>query len=214
MLDPILISGAPRSGTSLVANIVHHCGAVGGVVETNGMGEMQPTGFYENTELVTKVNKNTLWEMGCDPRGVKALPTNGQQGTDVSLLVFDIMRRQGVGIDTPWYFKDPKTLLLHTTYLRSFPSSPWVLVQRDREAIVDSCMRCPFMVGRKTRNEWMQYVKYFMRAMVRVQLATMNVRTVRYDDLISGNFERMREVIEWLGLRWNRQHVEETVIKR
>ena len=64
---PILITGCPRSGTSLTAGIINKCEAWGG--EMVGPTPHNPKGFFENIGLREKLTKPVLSAMGCDPLG-------------------------------------------------------------------------------------------------------------------------------------------------
>ena len=72
MNDPILITGCARSGTSLVAGIIHYCGGFGGAM-TGEMGH-NPKGQFENWYLRDHVEKPVLSFYGADPMGQKPLP--------------------------------------------------------------------------------------------------------------------------------------------
>ena len=214
MIDPILITGAARSGTSLVANIIHHAGAKGGDVSVNPIPGEQPTGFYENEELTTRVSKSILFDLGFDPRGVKKIPDHNVPTFDVSVQVFNIARKQGITVGDVWYLKIIKGLLLYRTYLRSFPNSQWVLVRREPDGIIQSCMLASFMVGRETANEWADYVRHYTRMMIRLKRECPQVREVWYEKLLAGEHDEIESVLGWLGLDYDKEYIDKTVIKK
>jgi len=212
MVDPILITGVPRSGTSLVANIVNQAGARGGVLDVNGTKE-NPTGFYENQEIITKVTKRILFDLGYDPRGQVKLPGTDCGRVDVSNEVFDIVRGQGIGTGEKWFFKDPKTILLYGSWNESFPKAKWVLVRRNTTDIVGSCLRTNFMGDRETIGEWIEYAREYMNLMDALRYEGADARELWYDNIIEGNYEELREVIEWLGLKYDERYIDEITIR-
>ena len=62
---PILITGLPRSGTSLAAGILSLCGVWSGTTVTGTKDNIK--GFYEHVGLREHVNKELLRRLKCDP---------------------------------------------------------------------------------------------------------------------------------------------------
>lgn len=213
MKEPILITGCARSGTSLTANIIHHAGAKGGEQYLNGTIE-NPTGFYENNEIDIRIDKKILRDNGFDIRGQKKLPDHNLQGYDVREKVFRMMKEQGVGVDDNWYFKDAKALLIQQTFLMSFPEAKWILVRRDIDDIIDSCMRANFMSDRNTVGEWYDWVIHYFKLMDKLKERTENWLDVHYENLMNENYEEIKGVIEWLGLEYNEKYIDKIVIRK
>ena len=69
---PILITGLPRSGTSLTAGLLDICGAWSGTTVPGSKDNVK--GFFEHAMLRETVNKTLLSRIDCDPLGVKKLP--------------------------------------------------------------------------------------------------------------------------------------------
>jgi hypothetical protein len=53
-----------------------------------------------------------------------------------------------------WFYKDPKIAFCWRMMAYYFPNAKWVIVRRDREQVISSCMRTPFMDAYHTRAEW------------------------------------------------------------
>ena len=70
--EPILITGAARSGTSLCAGTTNICGAWGGSL--SGPTKYNRKGMFENSEIRNAVVKPYLRRIGCDPMGQDPLP--------------------------------------------------------------------------------------------------------------------------------------------
>ena len=212
-VEPILITGVPRSGTSLVANVIHHCGAGGGLVHTNG-GPGNPTGLYENQAIIDRVNKEILWNLGCDPRGQEKLPDHNIPRIDISIEIHTIIQGQGGSITKPWYFKDPKTLLVYGSYLKSFPGAKWILVRRNIDDIIDSCIRASFLCNKDSVVACENYVKHYLALAEKLQAECPNVLEVWYDKIMDGNLDELGKVIEWLGLEFIPEYIDKTVIHK
>ena len=72
MKNPILITGAARSGTSMTAGVINLCGAWGG--ELAKATPYNKKGMYENRAIVNEMVKPLLITVGADPMGQKPLP--------------------------------------------------------------------------------------------------------------------------------------------
>ena len=210
--DPILVTGCARSGTSLVSAIINEAGAKGGSINVGG-NQYNPTGYYENHEIVTSIDKEILKAEGFDPMGQTRLPGENFPTHDIRQRVFDIMEGQGVSAADTWFFKDAKLLLLFRSYIKSFPGSKIVLVRRQKEGIVKSCKRTPFMHGRKTEKGWLEWVNHHIMLMACLKSAHSKVFELWYEDLIVGNLTPVRELVQWLGLEYHVDYVNSIVIR-
>ena len=72
MNDPILITGAARSGTSMVAGAINICGAFGG--NMRGPNKNNEKGMFENVRIVQNLTKPYLRGIGADQLGQYPLP--------------------------------------------------------------------------------------------------------------------------------------------
>jgi len=210
--DPILITGCARSGTSLIAAIINEAGAKGGVINVGG-NQYNPTGYYENHEIITNVDKSILSGQGFDPMGQRKLPDENFIAADVRKRIFNIASSQGITAADTWFFKDAKLLLLYRSYVKSFPGSKIVLVRRQKEAIVKSCKRTPFMNGRNTEAGWLEWVNHHIMLMACLKAVHSKVCELWYEDLLVGNLTPLRECITWLGLEYHKDYVNSIVIR-
>jgi hypothetical protein len=183
------------------------------MVHFNG-GPENPTGFYENGTIIDRVNKELLWNLGYDPRGQQRLPDHTIERFEISNIIYEIIQAQGVPENEPWYFKDPKTLLLYGSYLKSFPGAKWVLVRRDIDDNIDSCIRASFLMARESVADWLEYVKHYLGLAEHLQNECENVKVVWYDKIIEGNLDELAETIYWLGLDFNSDYIEQIVIRK
>ena len=207
MQPPILITGAARSGTSMVAGIIDMCGAWGG--DVCGPTPANRKGQFENRRIVQTIIKPYLAMQGFDPMGQAPLPNIDR------LLPFDNLRQRIEGVmredgyaGGPWYWKGAKACLLWPVLHAAFPDAKWVIVRREPADIVRSCMRTGFMHRRSTSESWMQWVCHHEKMFVRMQLAGLQIREVWPRRLFIGDFVEMRNMVQWLGgLKWDMQAI-------
>ena len=206
MDNPILITGAARSGTSLTAGIVNICGAFGG--ELAGPNIHNQKGMFENNVIRQTLVKPYLTSIGCDPLGQKPLP-NIKQVFSVTIeraniwrrAVEQIMKRQGYK-DGPWFYKGAKSCLYWYLWSLAFPDAKWVVVRREPKDIVRSCMQTSFMRAFRDAIGWHRWVETHEQRFGQMVTAGLQVREVWPKKMIDGDFTEIEEVISWLGLEW------------
>lgn len=197
----ILVTGCARSGTSLTTRILkaHGCW-LGKPGEVNIL--------YENTSVRQGVLKPYLKSLGCDPLGQKKLPdTNNLK--PVPDLREKVLSR--IGGQEPTAYKDAKITLVWPVFAHAFPDARWVLVRRDRERIIDSCLRTEFMWSYSHREQWGAWVDEHERrfADMRTHLDLIEV----WPDRIMEEPEAFASIAEHCGLTFNRQAVERCIDK-
>jgi len=201
--DPVLIIGAPRSGTSVTAAILQRCGLWLG--ETGRGNRDNPKGFFENKRIRQK-NKAVLHAGGYDAAGVQPLPPWNWIGNTAHLreTVLIELGFQGVKPDQPWGFKDPKLLLTWATWLSAWPKARIVLVRRDRESVVRSCARASFYSGWARRGmEWNAWVADQERRIELIKRTSPYVAELWPGRLaLADGWHAFRDAVEALGLEW------------
>jgi len=206
---PILITGCARSGTSLVAGVVHLCGAFGG--DMSGPTRYNPKGMFENSFIRDRIMKPYLKGISADPMGQKPLPEfkNIVPFTVLGDVVTSTMQRQGYKRG-PWFYKGAKICLVWTEWDRAFPDALWVIVRRDTEEIVSSCMRTPFMRAYGDREGWESWVTHHLERFHEIR-TRMEGRVIEVwtPPIIEGDLRQLESMADWAGLSWS-----ESVVKR
>ena len=201
---PILVTGIPRSGTSLVAGCLHACGAWVG--ETLAGNASNPEGYFENRALREGVVKPQLRQAGGDPLGVRRLPRLA--GLPVQPLlggqVLGRLSRQGYAGAVPWLYKDAKLTLLWPVWRLAFPHARWVIVRRRAQDIVESCLRTDFMNQHsRDRAFWQAWVEAYAQRLEVLKASGVWWREVEPQRLVVGGAGDLRELVEALELEWN-----------
>lgn len=207
MMDPILITGRPRSGTSLVAGILASCGAWAGA--TFGPSPWNAKGTFENKILRERLVKPYLIMSGYDPLGLDPFPREDPPVlVDPGLWrekVFSIIRGQGYR-DGPWIFKECKMALFPGLWKEAFPDAVWIVVSRSTEAVVDSCLRAEPTLRRlgPERGRWEDWAEAYLERLGEI---TPDHQITPQADIMDGT-DGIKKLVEDLGLTWRGALVE------
>lgn len=214
---PILITGAARSGTSMVAGLINMCGAFGG--DMSGPTRNNARGMFENACIRNQIVKPYLRQQGYDPMGQFPLP-------DVSHLpipadwkdrIRTVLAEEGLTPDARWMYKGAKICLMWPVWAHAFPRAKWVIVRRRSADIADSCCKTNFMrafrrqefrkaVGARTeRDGWIWWIRQHEQRFVEMLNEGVDAKIVWPERMVSGDYSQMHELIDWLGLEWTEQ---------
>lgn len=201
MKRPILITGIPRSGTSMTAGIIDLCGAYGG--ETSPPNKYNPKGMYENSNIRNEIMKPFLQRIGCDPKGQKPLPQFPfrEPYPELRTQVLNILKSQGLRKDQQWYYKGCKMVLTWPVWVRAFPEAKWIIVRRPDEMILNSIEHTGFMSKRKTVMEWKEWIVYHKQRFLEMEMHC-DVSYVWTDQIIAGDYDGIGRILMEVGLPW------------
>ena len=212
--DPILITGAARSGTSTIAGSIALCGAFGGV--TVGPNRHNKKGMWENYRIREAITKPYLRSLGVDPLGQYPLPDVATLPipNDWRARVEQVIREEGYS-GGPWFYKGAKSCLFWPVWVHAFPRAKWIIVRRRSGDIANSCMNTGFMrafrdrkfqraVGAATeRDGWLWWIREHEKRFVEMIQEGLNVKVVWPERMVDGDYGQLYETVEWLGLKWN-----------
>jgi len=202
-MNPILVTGCARSGTSMTAGIINLCGASGGALA--GPNPHNRKGMFENGPIKNAVTKDCLRKLGCDAKGQHPLPdTQSVRDLDfpVRSRVLDLMKTQGYA-SGPWFHKDAKLCLIWPVWHRAFPDAKWIIVRRNTDDIINSCLRTRFMNAFLDRDGWKWWVEQHLLKFEEMISNGLNVKVVWAEDIVRGDQNVISELVDWLGLKWN-----------
>jgi len=221
----IFITGAARSGTSLVAGTINICGAFGGKMYP--ANRYNQKGMFENAEMRDNVVKDYLKKINVDPRGQYPLP-------DVNNLIIpdnfrgkveNIFINQGYN-DGHWFYKAPKMCLFWPVWNQAFPDAKWVIVRRRTGDVINSCFKTGFMtafqrkqiqkaVGAKNEREgWLWWIHQHENRFIEMMKEGLNVKIIWPEKMLYGNYTEIKDTIEWLGLEWKEKEVMDFITPR
>jgi hypothetical protein len=208
MNSPILITGCSRSGTSVVAGVINLCGAFGGNISNPKM--------YENKIIKEEITISYLKKLNVDLLGQYPLP-------DVNcLLSFRGMKKKVEQIIIEdgyekgvWMVKDTKMSLVWPIWNTAFPHAKWIIVRRRTGDIIDSCLKTGFMRSFHDVNNqkaveangekegWLWWIHQHEKRFIEMIEAGLNCKVIWPERMVNGDFEQMKEIINWLKLKWN-----------
>jgi len=214
MEQPILITGAARSGTSMVAGIINMCGAFGGQMFPANKNNAK--GMFENIKLREQLVKPYLSSIGCDPKGQYPLPNPKKLviPIDWGKRVEKLIKEDGY-VDGPWMYKGAKMCLFYPVWHYAFPNAKWIIVRRKDEDIVNSCLRTGFMnafndqgkvkavKALNDKDAWYWWVRQHNKRFVEMIEDGLNCKQIHPERMIKGDYSQIHEMLEWLGLPWN-----------
>ena len=181
---PILITGIPRSGTSMIAATINICGAFG--------GEMSKRGMYSNDRI-----REELVKLRLDMIKVKLdyIPINW--GNEVEM----IMELEGYK-DGPWMYKDSNSALIWRTWNYAYPNAKWIIVRRRTGDIIQSCMKTMYMSEYSDEVGWLEMVHRYEEKFIEMITEGLNCKIIWPERMVQGDYQQIHEVCDWLGLTW------------
>lgn len=211
----ILVTGAERSGSTLVMRVLELCGAELG--QTNKMKENIALRSLNSSYI--KVN--SLYPKMPDLSSI-SIPLKWEQ------LVKEILQEEGISESSIFAYKDSGLAQVWPLWHCSFPNYKWIIVRRRTGDIINSCLETAYMdrfrkrmnqiyVGAKSEKEsWLWWIHQYEKRFIAMHEANLNCRIVWPERMRDGNFEQMKETVEWCGLEWNEEviGVMEKLLKR
>lgn len=219
MKPPILITGAARSGTSMVAGVINICGAFGG--NMSGPNHNNQKGMFENAKIRNEIVKPYLRSIGVDPLGQYPLPNikTIPIPNDLKDRVEGVMKEQGYSTG-PWMYKGAKMCLTWPMWHHAFPDAKWIIVRRRTPDIIRSCMKTGFMkafqisgnqkaVGASSAETgWLWWVHQHEDRFYEMITEGLNCKVIWPQRMLEGDYSQIYEMLEWLGLEWKTEVLE------
>jgi len=209
MIDksPILITGIPRSGASMIAGVLNICGAFCGDVSLH-------KGSFENGGIMRMIEGSFLQSIGCDPMGQYPLPERIDYiPVGWHKLVVTQMISEGYK-GGPWFYKSSRASLLWRIWHNAFPNAKWVIVRRRTGDVIQSCLKTGYMkafkdenirrkVGVNSESEgWLWMVHEYEKRFVEMIEEGLNCKIIWPERMVYGDYGQLYELLEWVGLKW------------
>jgi len=207
--QPIIITGIPRSGASMIAGVINRCGAFGG-----NMSNFK--GVNENDAIKETLEKPYLVSIWADEMGQYPLPEKRRIKIPLTWKesVEEIMEREGYD-GGEWFYKSSRASLLWEVWYNAFPHAKWVIVRRRTGDIVESCKKTGFMKAFKDENKcnavkaaneeegWLWWVHEYEKRFVNMITEGLDCKVVYPGRLVYGDYSQLYEMLDWLRLKWN-----------
>lgn len=174
--SPILITGIPRSGATMIAATINYCGAFG--------GEMSKRGMYSNDRI-----RNLM-------KADFAFSTEGWK-TEVEYILSTEGYRGGV-----WMYKDFNISNVWKLWDSAYPEAKWVIVRRKTTDIISSCMKTKYMKEYNTEEGWKGMVHDYEHRFVEMITEGLNCKVIWPERMVGGDYQQLYELCEWVGLEW------------
>ena len=206
--SPILITGCARSGTSLTAGIINLCGAFGGRMRPPNVNNKK--GMFENVQITQGIVKPFLKSIGADTMGQNPLPDPIKvrrkmffDGDAWTPRVLEVLKKEGYKGNKQWFYKGAKMCLIWEIWNAAFPDARWIIVRRNKEDIIDSCLRTSFMRAYKDKEGWSGWVDWHEKRFKEMIENKLNVREIYPEKIVLGNFDEIKSIVTDLGLNYN-----------
>lgn len=192
--NPIFITGADRSGSTLIARIVALCGVELGLTNT----------MFENKQLVDASRVYIRDHSKTNP-----FPTFDSLSLTWQTEVLKEMRQDR------WAFKSSLLTQMWQNYDYAFPNAKWVIVRRKSADIVNSCIKTNYMslfkseenrqlIGAKTEAEaWLWWIHQYEEQWVQMITKGLNCKMIWPERMVTGDYGQIYEMLDWLGLEWD-----------
>ena len=178
-----------------------------------------PKGYFEHVILREQVTKGILAAHGYDPLGVQTLPPRGfnpkikfNHSLTLRQTIEVIIRDDGYMPGSSWLYKGPKMSLMWRMYDDAFPDAIWIVVARDREGFVRSCLKTDFMVFHSADPSfWHTVAEQYEQRLADLADTVSTYHEVKTDDIIRGDFSGIERICKAHDLDYNSDSVAEFV---
>ncbi len=208
--SPILVTGIPRSGTSIIAAIINQCGVF--------LGSITKRSMFENVGIKEEIVHPYFVNMKMDPRGqfplpdTKSLSIPMNWADKVSGMIIEQGYKRG-----DWMYKSTSMGLIWPVWHYAFPDAKWIIVRRKPSDIVQSCMKTGYMDAYEDENVrdatnvasiqegWLWWIREYEKRFTEMMMEGVNCKVIWPERMVDGDYQQLHEVLDWLGLRWKEE---------
>lgn len=192
---PVCIAGMHRSGTSMVARLLNHCGLqIGAESDLLGPAPDNPGGYWENARL-KELNEDILARL----RGGWDLPPVFEDGWEHQAGLASLRERAGrltqkLSRNERWGWKDPRNSLTLPFWRTFFPGLKVVICLRNPLEVSYSLQKRGYSSHAFGFNLWLIY-----NERVLAESAPENRIITHYEAYCLNPREELRRLLDWLG---------------
>tara|TARA_A100001037_G_C14983299_1_gene559089 strand:- start:81 stop:788 length:708 start_codon:yes stop_codon:yes gene_type:complete len=214
---PVFVTGLPRSGTSMTAGVLSNLGFFTG--PTVPGGDANPKGFFENIIIREKIIKGILRAGKFCPLGVKSLPPlnfykkiNFENSKSLKEVLLQIITKQGYKNHEPWLIKDAKLTLMWRIFNDQFPDAIWLVVNRNRENFIRSCLKTDFMFQHSDQKKfWNNFADEYEQRLEELIKNVKNSIQINTDELVKGNYDQIKLICDKLNISFNKKKINDFI---
>jgi len=192
--NPILITGIPRSGATMIAATINVCGAFG--------GEMSKRGMYCNDRIREELVKPYLKVMGGDVDAQKEYPKIIKAPTNWKVVVDRMLSEEGFSGGS-WMYKDSRTTQMWPVWADAYPDAKWIIVRRRTGDVIESCLKTKYMRAHDNWAGWLSMVHEYEQKFIEMITEGLHYKEIWPERMVNDDFKQLYETIDWLGLTWN-----------
>ncbi|MFA5049176.1 MAG: sulfotransferase [Patescibacteria group bacterium] len=206
--SPIFITGAQRSGASIIARIIASCGVYTG--RTSEMMENDSISSFVN-QYYGNINVNKKGHYPLPNTKEILIPINWKNKIQkrIELEIVKIKDEQF------WMYKSNRLCQLWPVWNYAFPNAKWIIVRRRTGDIVHSCLKTAYMdtfedkkiqqlLGvDSTTKGWAWWVHEHEKLFVEMIETGLNCKVIWPERMVDGDYSQIVEMLKWLGLEWN-----------
>jgi hypothetical protein len=193
MHNPILITGIPRSGASMIAAAFKVCGAFNGNVDKMQMN-------CNISDLI----KRYFEFIGCEgiPETKDILILNNWREKVETVLNNETF------IEGQWMYKDSNSALIWPLWNHAYPHAKWIIVRRKTNDIISSCTKTVYMHPYKGTDNWATFIHTYEKKFVEMIETGLNCKQIWPERMVEGDYSQMYETLDWCGLEWKKEVVD------
>lgn len=200
-MNPTIITGCHRSGTSLVSGLLYKCGMyLGPENRLLPPGGDNPTGFWENKDIMT-LNGKILLSCGGDWVRPKIVTI----GESLSIEEYEMFKTKALNIISSeffehswWGMKDPRFCFTLSFWYNLFPHMQVIVCLRDPYAVKASLERRSKDFPRdRGLSLWEEYNK---ACLYNVSRFPVPCKVVKYDSFFEDSDKALKSLLDWLDI--------------
>lgn len=200
MREPVFVTGVERSGSALVARVFALSGIFTGTISS----------MYENCYINVAVNTYLRYHRN----GLFTNPRRVPISDDWGIKIETILGMEGYE-DGPWLYKNSRLAQMWPVWNKTYPNAKWIIVRRRTGDIVHSCMKTGYMKTFKSvanqrligvaseEDGWKWWIHQYEKIFVDMIESGVNCKIVWPERMVTGDYQQMKETVDWLGLHWD-----------
>lgn len=170
MKQPIIITGIPRSGLRLVAMLLNSKDLWGG-------SDLNPGTYRSSLSKVLRDNRKDDFSIDVE----RLLVEQGWRGQDWFLNDWDFLH--------DWEFWD-----------NQFPSAEWLIVRRDDESIIRSCMKTGWMNQHQSRAGWCSWLADWKSRIDAIKKSNARIHEVWPTKFVNEDYTEIVQALTNIGV--------------